>query len=681
MILKKLVLKNIRSYKNQEIIFSPGSIILAGDIGAGKTSILLAIEFALFGLQPGQRGSSLLRNGEDSARVTLELEIDDVTVIIERGLKMGKKTVSQDYSSITLDGQTSEMSVTELKTKILKLLNYPAEFVKKTNLLYKYTVYSPQEEMKQIILDDPETRLNVLRHIFGIDKYKRIKENADIVSSRLKEKIRFLKANIDNLEEYRSDLEVKNAKILELESIIEKRFIELSEKILLRKSIESELLGLENKIKEKERFEKEIEKTNILKSNKRSQLADLEEESENLKKRLSENVLEFNKEELEETIQNIILKKTAIENLKNEEIHYQSKLNSINLKIKEDLEKKDRVFKIDFCPTCLQDVSEVHKHNIINDTEKSISSANKIINECQLQLQKISVEKNSLESNLDYSEKRKSLLEINRARLEEMEKFKKNAEDVEKKISSMREDIEFLEGHLNSLKSSAFEFSKFDSMYRKKEEDLKSAYKDEKIVEIEIASTKKEHEMISLENERISKKISEKEHLTKELHSLLDLESWISGDFSALLAFTEKNILFKLRQEFSRLFNKWFEMLAADSFYVSLDENFTPVIMQGEFELDYSFLSGGERTAIALAYRLALNETINSVFSQIKTKSLVILDEPTDGFSDQQLNKVRDVLQELSADQLIIVSHEQKIEGFVDNVIRLKKEHGICNVV
>jgi exonuclease SbcC len=49
--------------------------------------------------------------------------------------------------------------------------------------------------------------------------------------------------------------------------------------------------------------------------------------------------------------------------------------------------------------------------------------------------------------------------------------------------------------------------------------------------------------------------------------------------------------------------------------------------------------------------------------SKIKTKDLVILDEPTDGFSEQQLDKMRGVLEELNAEQLIIVSHEQKIEG------------------
>ena len=82
--LKKIKLKNIRSYDEQEIEFPEGSLLLSGDIGSGKTSILLAIEYALFGLQPGQKGSALLRNNSILGEVVLELEIDGHEVIIER---------------------------------------------------------------------------------------------------------------------------------------------------------------------------------------------------------------------------------------------------------------------------------------------------------------------------------------------------------------------------------------------------------------------------------------------------------------------------------------------------------------------------------------------------------------------------------------------------------------------
>ena len=96
--------------------------------------------------------------------------------------------------------------------------------------------------------------------------------------------------------------------------------------------------------------------------------------------------------------------------------------------------------------------------------------------------------------------------------------------------------------------------------------------------------------------------------------------------------------------------------------------------------MDYSFLSGGERTAIALAYRLALNQTIGTVMTSIKTKNIIILDEPTEGFSEIQIDKMREILIELKANQLILVSHEQKMDSFVDNIIKVKKEEGISKV-
>jgi exonuclease SbcC len=138
--------------------------------------------------------------------------------------------------------------------------------------------------------------------------------------------------------------------------------------------------------------------------------------------------------------------------------------------------------------------------------------------------------------------------------------------------------------------------------------------------------------------------------------------------------------MLKLKTEFSKLFAEWFYSLVSDTFSVRLSDDFTPIVEQQDYEIEYAYLSGGERTAIALAYRLALNQVINQLMSKIKTRDLIILDEPTDGFSEQQIDKMRDIFQQLNVGQLLVVSHEQKIDGFVDNVIKFKKENGITKV-
>ena len=103
MIFKNIRLKNIRSYKETEIAFPEGAVLLAGDVGSGKTTVLLAIEYALFGLQPGQRGSSLLSNGEEYGEVSLEIDIDGTKVVIDRGLKRNVKSINQDFAAITIN--------------------------------------------------------------------------------------------------------------------------------------------------------------------------------------------------------------------------------------------------------------------------------------------------------------------------------------------------------------------------------------------------------------------------------------------------------------------------------------------------------------------------------------------------------------------------------------------------
>ena len=179
MILKNIKLSNIRSYRSQSIDFPDGSLLLSGDIGAGKSTILLAAEFALFGIMKGDlSGENLLRYGSDEGSVELKFDVDGKEVIIKRNLKRAKDSTKQESGFIIVDGKKDDGTHIELKARILDLLGYPKELVSKSkSLVYRYTVYTPQEQMKHIIFSDREERLNILRGVFGIDRYKRVVEN------------------------------------------------------------------------------------------------------------------------------------------------------------------------------------------------------------------------------------------------------------------------------------------------------------------------------------------------------------------------------------------------------------------------------------------------------------------------------------------------------------------------
>mgnify|MGYP001564619674 CR=1 FL=1 len=675
--LKKITLNNIRSYEHQEIEFPEGSTLLSGDIGSGKTSILLGIEFGLFGLQPGQRGAALLRNSAKEGGVKIEFEVDGKQIMIERDLKRGK-TVNQDYVSITIDNEKTETSVTELKNTILDLLNYPKEFSKKQNILYKFTVYTPQEEMKQIILQDSETRVNTLRHVFGIDKYKKIIENTSILAAKLREEKRIKEALTANLEQEKLNL-------VEKENDLEDKYYTLSsvEKELFlkqetREKIQEEKQTIQYKIEEKNKLQQEIEKTKIMISNKNDSILSNKKIIKQIQEQMQEmQKLSFDEKKilyLQDEIQTL---KKQKQELNDKNIRISSQIHSLEVKNSDNLILKTKLYHLDTCPTCLQEVSPVYKANVTNKLDNEFSQNKNQIQELAESKKQTLVKTAEVDSQISIKEKQTQELNILRVKLQGLEEKQIRLSELEKLNISLEKDTAMLNNHIETLKKNVFDLLKFDNIFEEKQRQLDMALTIEKQAEIKVAELKREIQVFSRQIDEIKIKIQKTQDIQKQLKYISELEDWLTQKFIPLISFIEKNVMLKLKSEFSKLFAEWFSMLVSDNFNVRLDDEFTPIIEQQDYEIDYAYLSGGERTAIALAYRLSLNQVINSLLSKIKTRDLVILDEPTDGFSEQQLDKMRDVLQELNVAQLIIVSHEQKIESFVENVIRFRKDGGV----
>jgi len=674
MIIKKLKLQNIRSYKELEIEFPVGTILLSGDIGAGKTSILLALQFALFGLQPGQKGSSLLRQGEDSASVKLDIEIDGENIQVERTLKKSKAgSITQEESNIIIGKEKFELSTSELKNKVISLLEYPKEFTKKSDLLYKFTVYTPQEGMKEIINERPETRLDIIRHIFGVDRYKRIKENSQIFIQKIKENVKIKEAQIREINNLREKLTKANEdKIKISKDVLD--FSSKLEQITVEKNILKEKMDkLKNAVEEKNKLDIEKSKKEGELQGKKALKIRLEREISMSNAQLSEKI-DFSQESLE-NIGGLLLKhKKVLEELNSKFLEVNSKIYSYNSQKENALNLKEKVVSLESCPTCFQSVAQEHKEKITKKTQFEID-------DIQRDLEQKIVEKTQILRDID---KEKVFIQQYEQDKMSMERNKIKFEHQKLIETKIKSDIIVLERIMQEISTSDLEISnlilqigKFEDsrqMYEQEKRKFDAVDLESRKVEIGLAEKKKEVEMLKKQIELISIEIAEKEIIREQMGYLRSLQDWLEEKFIPLIDLTETNVLITIRHDFSKIFNEWFSSLVSDSLSVRLDEDFTPIITNQDYDIDYDFLSGGERTAVALAYRLALNQVINSMLSKIKTKDLIILDEPTDGFSEQQLDKMRDIFDQLEAKQVILVSHEQKIEGFVDNIIRIKKD-------
>ncbi len=93
-------------------------------------------------------------------------------------------------------------------------------------------------------------------------------------------------------------------------------------------------------------------------------------------------------------------------------------------------------------------------------------------------------------------------------------------------------------------------------------------------------------------------------------------------------------------------------------------------------ERELSFLSGGERIALGLAFRLALSLYLAGEIP------LLIMDEPTPYLDDERRRRLVDIMECYlkKIPQVIIVSHDEELKDAADKVVRIRLENGVSKV-
>ncbi len=672
--IKKLRLRNIRSYTEAELDFpEEGSILLSGNIGSGKSSVLLAIDFALFGLQRGElSGNALLRNGEDSGEVELTFLIEGKEVTVSRGLKRSASGVSQDSGSISCDGVVKQATALELKQDILDLLNYPSELLSKSkHLIFRYTVYTPQEEMKQILFGDNEIRLNTLRKVFGIDKYKRIVENSAIVSSWLREEKKELAAKV-------SDLPLKQQELASKESNLAGFRKELDLMLPTLREVESSLHQMESFVKE---IEQKMTKVREIKAAHTQCMFEMNHALDQKNKltadaeRLEKEIASFSAVQMPDTSSfglRISEIDSSIAGLEAKSKEISDRIQDAKTKVAMSNRLISQISSLNQCPTCGQEVSDVYKGQIFDRESSGMKS---LAGEVEMHSQELgsnSAELAKLKQGKEALVKSMHECDLIRLRLQSFNDKKQLLESLRQQCAEVSGRIKLFAERKESLAGQITE--DYEIELQRLKMDREKLLVNEKGLVAKKASLETSISSVSQYIGLLQTEISMKKSLSERVGFLSGLRDWLDDSFVTMVSSMERSVMMRVHKEFNDLFSSWFKMLVdSEDFEVRLDSEFTPVIEQNGYGIEYPFLSGGEKTAAALAYRLALNQVTNSLVSTIKTRDLLILDEPTDGFSSEQLDRMRAVLEQMKMGQIIIVSHEAKIESMVDRVIRFAK--------
>jgi len=802
MILNSLIIDNIRSYEHEEVEFPRGISLFEGDIGSGKSTVLMSIEFALFGLG-SQKAESLLSKKYDTGAVILDFSVDGERYEVKRALLRKSSGVNQDpkNSWIKNAGVKEPLSPSELKQRVLQVLkfNEPAD-PKAESKIFRYAIFTPQEAMKEVLFDSRK-RLETIRKAFGIEDYSIAHSNAKEVLTEIKTKLAVLKDRFSDITQLESEIAESRETISKLESEIsqnEKENATLKadegKKVLELKELQSrnnEILKLELR---KENLEEKIEtgksRIDAIEQEVANYEIELKEDSEKLEK-----LLEIKRPETTKSIPDIIKEIKKLQEINDELIKSKSEKDSISddisrLKEKfgekinsdtktiqnalEDLqEEKDSLVKFademvekldkikgqqvqkqtlkesiekeiakfsqlgNACPTCKQEITQDHHHSLVDEKEKEVESLNAEL-------------KSIADSFFDSKSKEiQNKLESYEKEIAETQRIIPGIEEYNTKLVRLHQLGLYIESLGGKFQDPKFEGKNPVEYYTElKDELMRFENVTDQIKQIVESKQKVEKTILNHQKEaddiqsQISEREAEWEQIQKELESFgdtgldvsvkeseLDLlrrkimesfsriaasaenlknqtekikqneskviqsmrweskykkfdqfQQWLEEFFIPTISQIEKQVLLSILQNFNETYRRWYSILVEDPTKESrIDEDFTPIVNQDGYDQEISYLSGGEKTSVALAYRLTLNSLMRKETESMKS-NLLILDEPTDGFSKNQLGKIREVLDELKSEQIILVSHEKELEAYVDNIFQISKQDGISKV-
>ncbi|HEV2449195.1 MAG TPA: hypothetical protein VGU43_02150, partial [Thermoplasmata archaeon] len=191
----------------------------------------------------------------------------------------------------------------------------------------------------------------------------------------------------------------------------------------------------------------------------------------------------------------------------------------------------------------------------------------------------------------------------------------------------------------------------------------------------QLARARQGEESTRKQLEESAERLREREEWRASARAERSRAQWVKGEFRQGLIELERRRLARAHAEFTRLLSQYFSRLIDDpTLLARCDAAFTPEVeLEGE-STPAEALSGGERTALALAYRLAMGAMVRGS-GRLKLDTL-ILDEPTDGFSPEQVLRLGELLASLAAPQLLLVSHERQLEAIADHVVLVRKVEG-----
>lgn len=251
---------------------------------------------------------------------------------------------------------------------------------------------------------------------------------------------------------------------------------------------------------------------------------------------------------------------------------------------------------------------------------------------------------------------------------------------LEKRLVNLRSKYEQvltdLEEVINKLRSLEFSKEEFENVSRRVDEVRKEieelireqAMLEERLKKVEEDEKRlRDYERQIEEKRKILAKINRAYSDLKRIQKVLE-----PNGLPRLIRLKAKKIIEMLMQQFIMRFG-------IDALGIELDPEYNVYLLTRDGKKSVTMLSGGERIALALAFRLAIARALGGKLS------VLILDEPTVHLDEERRRELVEVLRQshklLGVSQMIVVTHDRELEEAADVVVEVAKESGVSHVV
>ncbi|EKF86265.1 DNA double-strand break repair rad50 ATPase [Methanobacterium formicicum DSM 3637] len=263
MIIESLHISNFKSHRDTRIEFDTGISIIIGGNGAGKSSILEAVSFALFKQHTSKRIEQLITIGQKRMSVEIQFTANGRTY---RVLRERTKTSSKAIMKIKEGGRFQSL-VSGDKQVTLEVQN----LLEMDGDLFLNAVYVRQGEIADLIDKTSSEKKQMIGRLLGIDSLEKAWKNLKVILDKYNERNIRLEGKIESFEDFETEftvkkdrkralaLKIKDINLKRDENIIESDLLQEKKEILDKRSMEFE--NANTLLKSKKDFQDQLEKS------------------------------------------------------------------------------------------------------------------------------------------------------------------------------------------------------------------------------------------------------------------------------------------------------------------------------------------------------------------------------------------------------------------------------------